>query len=78
MREPGVVRDQLWLIPYKQHEMVNLSIPSTISFPVRSMDNNNENILVLDNSATLWSFRNISQGDIEIKRATKTKIKQFK
>lgn len=78
MRDPGAVRDQLWLIPYNQIEMSNLSFPSTLSFPIRGIDTNNEHILVLDNSQTLWSFQNILGQDIEIKKVIEEKVKSFR
>lgn len=78
MRDPGTIRDQLWIVPYNQSEMTNLSIPATVSFPVREIDTNNEHILVLDNSHTLWCFKNFNNKDIELKKAVKDKVKYFK
>ena len=73
-----MVRDQLWLVPYNQNEMSNLSLPSTLSFPLRDIDTNDEYILIQDNANVLWSFKNITQKNIEIKRALKDKVKTYK
>lgn len=42
MRDSGAIRDQIWIVPYQQSEMVNLSLPSTLGFPLRHVDCNNE------------------------------------
>jgi len=57
IRDSGTIRDQLWIVPYKQSEMINLSIPSTLSFPLRKVDCNNEYIVILDNLHNLWALK---------------------
>jgi hypothetical protein len=78
MRDPVAVRDQIWLIPYNQSEMSNLAIPSTLSFPIRAVDTNDDYILVLDNSQILWAFKDILSQDIQIKKVVQEKVKNFK
>lgn len=58
--------------------MTSLTIPNTLSFPIKQVDADDEYILVLDNSNTLWTFKNITSPSIQIKRALKAKVKSFK
>jgi hypothetical protein len=78
MRDSGTTRDQIWIVPYKQSEMVNLIIPSTLGFPLRDVDCNSEFIVVLDNGYNLWALKNIDTSDITIRRVLKAKVKTFR
>lgn len=57
MRDSGAIRDQIWIVPYRQNDMMNLSLPSTLGFPIKGVDCNNEYIVVLDNSNNLWALK---------------------
>lgn len=78
MRDSGTIRDQIWIVPYDMNDMISLSIPSTLSFPINKVDNNGQYIVLLDNSSTLWALKNIDSNDIEIRRVTKNKVKNYK
>ncbi|CAI2379821.1 unnamed protein product [Moneuplotes crassus] len=58
--------------------MSNLSIPSTLSFPLIDVDTNDENILILDHSQTLWDFKDIISSEIQIKKVIDQKVRNFK
>jgi len=58
--------------------MSSLSIPSNLAFPIIDIDSNNDCILILDHSQNLWSFKNILERDIEIRKVVKEKVKNFK
>lgn len=78
MRNSGGSRDQLWFIPYNYKDMSSLSIPSKLSFPLIDVDTNDENILILDHTQTLWDFKNVLSSEIEIKKVVDEKVRNFK
>jgi alpha-tubulin suppressor-like RCC1 family protein len=54
------------------------SIPPTLVFPIKEIDTNDDQVVMLDNSGTLWIFSDISGEEISINKAVTHKVKQFK